>query len=139
LKPQTLALEVGCGVDWSRRVILIQSPLKGRAVRSSRCAEFVLVEVGIIEIIVVQILLLAPDTPGSIGQSGKKQSTTDTTNDTTDCFLGCVTESRTSTAATAVCQRRGIDTCGDGNGAAACAGDMNSTSSFDTCNGCDDF
>ncbi len=120
-------------------MILIQIPLKGRAVRSSRCAEFVLVEVGIIEIIVVQILLLAPDTPGSIGQSRKKQSTTDTTNHTTDCFLGRFTESRTSTTATAVCQRSGVDTRGDGNSATACARDMDSASSFDTCNGCDDF
>jgi predicted metalloprotease len=73
-------------------MILVES----RSERSGigrRAAEFILVVVGIVEVIVVKILLLAPDSPGSVGQTGKQESTSDSANHTSDCSFGRAAES----------------------------------------------
>jgi len=67
---------------------LIQSGTERSVVRFWIGTELVLVDIGVVEIIVVRILLLAPDTPGSVSQASEKQSTTNTTNHTTDCRFG---------------------------------------------------
>lgn len=65
-------LKVGCRVDRTWLVVLIQGRSERGGIGSGGSAGFVLIEVGVVEIIVVKVLLLAPDAPGSVSQSGKK-------------------------------------------------------------------
>jgi len=64
-------LEVGCGIDRARRVILIQC--RSERSRIGSCTtKFVLVVVGVVEIVVVEVLLLAPDSPRRVGKTGEQ-------------------------------------------------------------------
>lgn len=70
------------------------------------------------------VLLLAPDAPGGISKTGKQQSTTNTTNDSSNCFLGAVAEATGASAASVTTgQRSRINAGSNGNDAAAGAGD----------------
>lgn len=72
VKPMaTLPLEVRSSVDGARLMILI----KGRPKRcriGAIATNFVLVVVGIVQIIVVKGLLLSPDTPSSVGETSEQ-------------------------------------------------------------------
>ena len=65
-------LKVGCCIDWSGLMILVQSRPERGVVGASGCTKFVLVGVGIVEVIIMKVLLLAPDTPSSVCQSRKQ-------------------------------------------------------------------
>ena len=113
---------------------MIQSGTERSVIRSRICAELILVDIWVVEIIVVRILLLAPDTPSSVSQASEKQSTTNTTDHTTNSRFGCVTESRAATAAATACQGSRVDAGGLCYNTAAGASDMNSASSANACN-----
>lgn len=71
-RQQSLGLKIGCCVDWTGLMILIKGRPERCRVRASGCAEFVLVEIGVIQILIVEILLLSPDAPSSVGQSSEQ-------------------------------------------------------------------
>jgi len=113
-------------------MILIEGPLEGSIVRASGCAQFILVEIGVVEIIIMEILLLSPDAPCSIGQSTKQKSTTNAPDHTSNGLLSRVAEtSRASSFAVSASQRSWIHTCGDWNYAAAGACDLIRASTAD--------
>lgn len=116
-------------------MILIQSGAERSVVRSCCCAELVLIEIRVVEIVVVEVLLLSPDAPGSVSQASEKQSATNTTDHTTNCLFGCVTESRTATAAaTTVGQRSRIDASGERNDTATGTRNVDGATGADACN-----
>lgn len=78
-------LEVGCCVDRTRVVILVECGSEWLVICGT--AHLLRVGVRVIQIIVVIILLLAPDSPGSKAKSTDEKSTTNTSNDTTNNFL----------------------------------------------------
>lgn len=65
------SLEVRSSIDRARRVILIQSRSE-RSRIGGGTTELVLVIVGVIEIVVVEGLLLAPDSPRSVGKTSEQ-------------------------------------------------------------------
>jgi len=71
---------------------------------SGGSTEFVLVDIRVIQIIVVKILLLAPNSPGGVGETGEQQSATNTTHYTSNCSLSAATESGAATFASSIGQ-----------------------------------
>lgn len=69
-------------------MILVQSGLEWSVVVVSRAAELLVVGVGVVQVVIVKVLLLAPYSPGRVCQGGEDKRTTDSSNDTTDDGLG---------------------------------------------------
>jgi len=82
-----VVLEIGCRVDRARVVVLVECALEGCLV-VGRGAELLLLGIGVIEIVIVEILLLAPDPPCCESESTEQQCATNTSNNTTDDLLG---------------------------------------------------
>lgn len=65
------SLKVGCSIDRAGLMILIQCRSERSRVGGG-ATKFVLVVVGVIEIVVVEVLLLAPDSPDRVGQTSEQ-------------------------------------------------------------------
>lgn len=85
-------------------MILVQGRAERRGIGSRGRTGLVLVEVGVVQVIVMKVLLLAPDSPGGISQSSKEQGAANTTNYATDRLLGCLAEAGAALFAVAVGQ-----------------------------------
>jgi len=114
-------------------MILIQGGAERSRVGRSP-AELILVDVGVVQIIVVESLLLAPNSPSSVGQTRKQQSTSNATDHAANGGFSGATESRASTFISSVSQRSRIDTGCDGDKTAACAGEVHGAARVNTGN-----
>jgi len=65
------SLKVGGSIDRARLMILIQCRSERSRVGGGP-TKFVLVGVGVVKIVVVEGLLLAPDSPGSVGEASEQ-------------------------------------------------------------------
>jgi len=88
--------------------------------------KFVLIGVGVVQIVVVKILLLAPDAPNGVGQPSKQQSASDTAHNTSNGGFRTATHSRAATLVSSIGQRSWVDAGSNRDDAAACAGEMHS-------------
>jgi len=83
-----VVLKIRCRIDWTRVVVLIECALERCLLVVGRSAELLLLSVGIVEIVVVEILLLAPNPPCGESESTKQECTAHTSDNTTDDLLG---------------------------------------------------
>jgi hypothetical protein len=83
-------------------VLIERGPERSGVGRSS--TEFVLVVVGVVQIIIMDVLFLSPNSPGSVCQASKQKRASHTTNDASNGSLGCTAKAGTTAFVSVACQ-----------------------------------